>query len=90
MQLCVNKKIREGATVKQTVTKIFLLLQMSYPLAAKETKYHSSYYNDFARLGKQLAQNNDPIKTNLLRPIAKELIEKFDGKIIYLGEVNTK
>ena len=66
-----------------------ILYITSDELVSKEAKYHSSCYKDYTRPG--TAGNNDPtIKTDILKTVVKELLEKYDDKIIYLSEVKTK
>ena len=74
-ELRVDGRTRQIATVKYD-SKI--LSTTSDELVAKEAKYHSSCYKDYARPQKQLAGNNDPIKADILKTVVKGLLEKSD------------
>ena len=67
---------KHGKIKKHYFKNLFITSDES---AAKEVKYSSPYYKDKARLEKQLTENNDPIKTDL---IIKELLTESDDKII--------
>ena len=86
-ELRVDERIQQIVTVKHD-SKILSIT--SDELVAKEAKYHSSCYKSYTRPEKQLAGNNDPIKADILKTVAKELLEKSNDKIVYLSEVKTK
>ena len=86
-ELGVDEKIRQITTVKHDSETLSIT---SDELVAKEAKYHSSCYKDSTRPEKQLAENNNPIKTDILKTVVKELLEKSDDKIVYLSKVKTK
>ena len=59
-------------------------------LIAKETKYSLSCHKDYTHPENQLAENNDPIKTDILKNVVKELLQRSNDKIVYLSEVKTR
>ena len=59
-------------------------------LIAKETKYSLSCHKDYTHPDNQLAENNDPIKTDILKNVVKELLQRSNDKIVYLSEVKTR
>ena len=86
-ELGVDEKIQQITTVKHDSKTLSIT---SDELVAKEAKYHLSYYKDSASPEKQLAGNNNPLKTEILKTVVKELLEKSDDKIVYLSKVKTK
>ena len=86
-ELYADEKIRKIATVKHD-SKIISIT--SDELVEREAKYHASCHKDYTSPEKQLAGNKDPTKTDILKTVVKELLEKFDDKIVCLSEVKTK
>ena len=86
-ELYADEKIRKISTVKHD-SKIFSIT--SDELVEREAKYHASCHKDYTSPEKQLAGNKDPTKTDILKTVVKELLEKFDDKIVCLSEVKTK
>ena len=84
---CADERIWQIATVKHD-SKIISI--NSDELVAKEAKYHSSCYKDYAHPEKQLAGNNDTVKADILKTVVKQLLQKSDDKIVYLSKVKTK
>ena len=86
-ELRVDEKIRQIAVVKHD-SKI--LSSTSDELFSKDAKYHSSCYKDYTTPQKQLAENNDPINTDILKTVVKELVEQSDDKIVQVrSRLNT-
>ena len=86
-ELDVDEKIQQITTAKHD-SKTFSII--SDELVAKEAKYHSLCYKDSTSPEKQLAENNDPPQTDILKTVVKELPGKSDDKIVYLSKVKTK